>query len=127
MTRLLFVCGICAILANCRPPPASVSPREQESNDEMRLAPRADLAIGDQIISALEKYNTDQGHYPEELSELLPKYLPAITPPKFGEKKWTYSPGEHSFALFLWGKTPSSDGYAYGAPEKEWTVVHNSF
>jgi hypothetical protein len=117
MIRLIFACGICFILASCRPPPAWVSPREQESNDEMRSAPRADLEIGDQIIAALEKYNTDQGHYPQELSELLPRYLPAITPPKFGEKKWTYSPREHSFALFLYGETPSSDGYVYGAPE----------
>ena len=93
----------------------------------MKSAPWGDLRIGDEIIAALEKYDADQGHYPEELADLVPGYLPAITPPKFGEKKWDYSPREHSFALFLSGETSSSDGYAYGAPENQWNVVHNSF
>lgn len=115
-------------LIGCRPLAAPPTPRGFETPvDSMKSAPWDDIRVGDEIIAALERYKTDQGHYPEELSELVPSYLPAITPPKFGEKKWTYSPKHNSFALFLWGETQDSDGYGYGAPEKQWEVIHNSF
>ena len=121
-----FVCCSFVALIGCRPLAGPPTSREFETPaDPMKSAPSEDIRVGDEIIAALEKYHTDQGHYPEELSELVPKYLPAITPPKFGEKKWTYSPGQHSFALFLWAENPTADGYAYGAPEKQWKVARN--
>lgn len=125
---LFFTCCSFVALIGCRPLAAPPSSGGFETPaDEMKSAPWEDLRVGDQIIAALEKYHADHDHYPEELSELVPNYLSAIIPPKFGEKQWTYSPGQHSFAVFLWGATQDADGFCYGAPEKKWKVVHNSF
>jgi hypothetical protein len=127
MIRFFVYFSLIALIG-CRPlaaPPTSGG--LETPADSMRSAPWEDIRGGDEIIAALEKYNTDRGHYPGELSELVPSYLPGITPPKFGEKKWTYSPEQHSFALFLWAEKMDADGYGYGAPEKKWEVIHNSF
>jgi hypothetical protein len=127
MNRFL-VFGLLMALIGCRPVAGPPTAGELETPaDPMKSAPWEDLRIGNDIIAALEKYNAERGQYPEELSDLVPGYLSAITPPNFGEKKWTYSPRQHSFALFLWGNKQDSDGYCYGAPEKKWKVVHNSF
>jgi hypothetical protein len=94
-----------------------------------RQASIADLQVGDQIVAAVEKYRADHGQYPETLSQLAPTYLPSVTPPRYGSRKWDYVTyrDRSDFALFYWGSRPYQDGYAYGAPEKKWEIVHNSF
>ena len=42
------------------------------------------------IIEAIEKYKKDNGKYPENLSDLVPKYIPSIKNPNLGVKKWKY-------------------------------------
>ena len=109
--RLLLLCFAASIVASCSP------------------ASERDLPIGDQIIAALERYRADHGQYPESLSQLTPTYMPSIASPRHGARKWDYVTyrDRSDFALFYWGSRPHQDGYAYGAPEKKWEIVHNSF
>jgi hypothetical protein len=51
---------------------------------------RASQQAGDEIIKGLAAYHADKGKYPNEIDELVPKYLIAIPRPRAGDKKWRY-------------------------------------
>jgi len=46
--------------------------------------------IGNTIIAALELYHADHSRYPDDLSELCPRYLPSIPEHLVGDRQWEY-------------------------------------
>jgi len=44
------------------------------------------IAIGNQIVRAIEVYNLDQGHYPSKLNDLVPAYLTEIPVTSTGQE-----------------------------------------
>ena len=56
------------------------------------------MAIGDEIVKALDNYFGDHSRYPNSLESLVPNYLDQIKLPKWGEK-WEYKSDEKSFWL----------------------------
>lgn len=116
--RLLVILFSLVALAACEPNRASVP---------------SDQLAGDQIVTALEKYKAEQGHYPNQLSELMPSYISQIKSPQYGEKRWDYNhqtdqtSGKDSFGLYMWGQKAYQDGYLYSSDRRQWEVVKNSF
>lgn len=51
---------------------------------------------GAMIVAALNAFYANCGCYPNQLADLVPKYLPGIPKATWGEGRWTYttSPGE---------------------------------
>lgn len=47
-------------------------------------------ALGQPIIAAIERYKLARGKYPENLSELVPEFIPSISQPSAGNKAWFY-------------------------------------
>jgi hypothetical protein len=47
-------------------------------------------AIGDEIVAALEAYREGNGVYPEDLTQLVPSYLPELRNPTAGNGEWSY-------------------------------------
>lgn len=45
---------------------------------------------GNAIVAALHRFNNGNGHYPAELTELVPKYIGSIEPPEVGDHEWVY-------------------------------------
>jgi hypothetical protein len=90
---------------------------------------KSDELIGNQIIAALEKYKEQRGSYPDVLSELEPSYIPKITPPRYGEKRWNYTHycKNDSFGLAMFGRRLTDDDYVYSSDRKKWEVAENSF
>jgi hypothetical protein len=89
----------------------------------------ADERIGDGIIAALDKFKTEQGVYPDTLTQVVPTYIKEITSPHYGEKRWDYIHycKNDSFGLAMWGRKPTDDAYMYNSERKKWEVVENSF
>ena len=112
--RVVFCCWLALAFCTCAPDKSSVS---------------SDQSIGNEIIAALEKFRHEKGHYPTQLSELVPKHIPEIKSPSYGEKRWDYNykPGEDFFGLYMWGKKAYHDGYLYSSQRKQWEVVENIF
>ena len=54
--------------------------------DSKRLAESEE--IGNQIVSAIEKYNKEQKYSPVQLSDLVPVYIDKIQLPTWGLKEW---------------------------------------
>lgn len=113
-SHYLFLILCAVVLTGCEPNKSSVP---------------ADMATGNEIAGALGKYKGEHGHYPEQLSDLVPKYISEIKPPRYGEKKWIYVKyrDKGTFALFMWGAKAYQDGYMYDPDKNEWEVVENSF
>ena len=84
---------------------------------------------GDEIVAALEQYRAENKVYPERLDDLVPKYVPELRTPDYGEKKWdyVYYRDRNDFGLFVWGAKRYLDGYWYNSSKKKWEVVKNSF
>lgn len=113
LRRLLIVCFLLTLLG-CRADKSSV---------------KSDELIGDQIIAALDKYKEQRGSYPDVLSELEPSYIPKITPPRYGEKRWNYTHycKNDSFGLAMSGRRLTDDDYVYSSERKRWEIAENSF
>ena len=88
-----------------------------------------DESVGNQIVTALEKYKGDKGSYPDVLSQLEPTYIGHIVPPRYGQRHWDYVHycKNDSFGLAMWGRKPTDDGYVYSSERKQWEVAENSF
>jgi hypothetical protein len=56
--------------------------------DEARLEESKDR--GAVIVEGLLRYRAEHGTYPVELSELVPRYVPAIEEPTWGLERWRY-------------------------------------
>lgn len=75
---------------------------------------------GDSVVSHLVNYKKSTGHYPSELSDLVPKYAKTLQPPLFG--KWAYKALENNteFVLKFGGDAaPSSGCPEYWTSSKE--------
>jgi len=55
-------------------------------------------AIGEEIISALETYHTDNGEYPETLDDLVPDYIAAISVGEYLHE-WRYTSDGLTYTL----------------------------
>lgn len=87
--------------------------------------------IGNNIAISLENYFEDNARYPDSLSSLVPKYLPAIIQPVAGDGRWVYFvfKGDDKY-LLAFGKSVSSDdplymypACQYNAQEKRWRIT----
>ena len=98
-----------------------------ECSDERQTASGGDFQRGDAIIVALEKYRTDHGTYPDTLDALVPKYLPAVQEPDYGERRWVYITYNEkgAYGLFMWRR--DKVGYGFNVPEPKWVYIDNSF
>lgn len=50
---------------------------------------------GNAIVAALHRFNAGNGHFPAELTELVPKYIRSIEPPEVGDREWVYVQKDH--------------------------------
>ncbi len=66
---------------------------------------RAQALAGQPIVSAIEKYRTDTGSFPESLSALVPKYLAAVPE--------TPDPSKDKFTVWDYTRTTNSLGVSY--------------
>ena len=95
---ILLVLILGAIFLNCY---------VQKSSDKNRLET---VAIGNEIVEALESYHVENGQYPESMERLVPKYLNKLKQPLWGEDGWNYElHGPNSFVIKVgykdWGKS----------------------
>lgn len=67
---------------------------------------------GNQVVTALTRYQTDNGHYPASLEELTPKYLREIPSPTWGLKQWRYENNGSRFTLMVDESHRTGDGDA---------------
>jgi hypothetical protein len=82
---------------------------------------RGDQLIASEIVAALEKYRTEHGTYPERLSDLVPKYIAEIKPPRYGAKKWdyVYHANRDLFSLVLPAQKSYEVSYWYNTLRRE--------
>ena len=82
------------------------------------------IAIGDEIIKALEAYKSDHGRYPTSLNALVPAYLQEIKAPTWGIGAWNYvllKPNEEYFILRARVKEKNRPGLYYDSSTwKKW-------
>lgn len=45
---------------------------------------------GADVVEALHAYRLEHDVYPDSLSQLVPQYTPAVEPPTWGLRRWTY-------------------------------------
>lgn len=83
------------------------------------------MAIGDEIVEALDRYFSEHGRYPNSFDALVPKYLDKIKAPIWGEA-WqyeSYPPNGDAFELKVgykdWGNSYYPVMY-YISTEKKW-------
>lgn len=60
-------------------------------------------ACGDKVIEALNAYKKDQRRYPDNLEQLVPKYLPMVPEPTAGTRRWRYETDGTGFILLFEG------------------------
>lgn len=46
--------------------------------------------LAKQIVASIEKYNQENGKYPQSLEDLIPEYIDGIKPPTWGNSGWVY-------------------------------------
>jgi len=86
-------------------------------------------AIGNDIVLALESYMLSEGHYPQDLSYIVPDYMDAIRPPTAGSRTWLYKAYDdgQTFVLqfgssiMIYGS--SILGYSYDCASREWVSL----
>jgi hypothetical protein len=90
-------------------------------NEAQRAVMRGDQSTARKIVAALDMYRKERGTYPDRLADLTPKYMSAVKPPRYGEKKWEYVhyPKRDSFALYLRGRKHSQETYWYNPLRQE--------
>jgi tetratricopeptide (TPR) repeat protein len=62
------------------------------------------------LAFALAAYRHDHGKYPNELADLMPKYLPQIPEDLFSGKGLIYRPAENGYLLYSVGPNGKDDG-----------------
>ena len=78
---------------------------------------------GDVIADALERFQKTEKRYPQSISELVPAYLDAVSPPAAGNGRWKYvarqdAPG---FILSVTGDR-ISDPELYRSEDTGWVL-----
>jgi type II secretory pathway pseudopilin PulG len=91
------------------------------ANEKQKLENSESLAAT--IVNALREYKLANGHYPSELNELVPKYLPRIEPPTWGNPDWDYRrvdsvDADDTFSLLF--KTSNTNEHGYDSENDEW-------
>jgi hypothetical protein len=61
------------------------------------------MRIGNSIMDAVDAYYADNDRVPDELNDLVGKYLPEIQPPPAGLGRWSYLPEGTSDCGLLFG------------------------
>jgi type II secretory pathway pseudopilin PulG len=74
--------------------------------------------IGNGIIAAIAAYYADHKTVPAQLSDLVPSYVSAITPPTTGTRKW-HDHKARSDACYL--SFVEDDDLEYPGCSREWT------
>ncbi len=98
---LLFISCIMLCVTSCWTPPG----KGWKARDGYRRAAP--------VIVALEKFHDDQGHYPENLNELTPKYV--ASPPAF-----LYRRDGDSYSLSFTYFGPGVNDCIYDSQSKAW-------
>src|SRR5262245_51261638 len=80
-------------------------------------------ARGARIVAALNNYYSDHGKFPQNLQELVPKYLARLEPPTAGNCQWVYitPPDLSVFSLCFEDNSASKPTY-WIKKEGVWTV-----
>jgi hypothetical protein len=81
---IAFCCLVSLVAVNCR----DVADIERES-ERAAAEINANEGLAEPILMAIERYDEEHGHPPEELSSLLPAYLSAI-PKTVGGQDFRY-------------------------------------
>ena len=63
-----------------------------------------------QIAFALAAYHHDHGHYPAQLDDLAPKYLPAVPDDLFSGKPLVYRPTSKGYLFYSIGVNGKNEG-----------------
>lgn len=85
-----------------------------------------DFTIGDQLAQAIERFKTDNHHYPAHLSDLVPRYVKEIVAPKCGRGQWEYQRyPDGKYALFLSPKNLGNDAFFYNCDTHRWEIIKN--
>lgn len=74
---------------------------EHQSQAQRRLEPAA---------LALARYRIDHGRYPPMLQSLIPNYLDALTPDRFGNQSLHYKREAEGYVLYSIGSNLTDDG-----------------
>ncbi|MDR1925438.1 MAG: hypothetical protein LBQ66_13790 [Planctomycetaceae bacterium] len=74
---------------------------------ETRLEVRRDLL---RVSLALELYQRENGHYPDKLESIAPKYIDAIPEDQFTSKELTYKKIDNGYILYSFGQNKIDDG-----------------
>lgn len=81
---------------------------------------------GDIVVAALEKYHADNGRYPKNLDELVPKYLQEMPLPTWGLREWFYQLSDSGYILRVNESQATGDGWhkylRYFGPESGWQI-----
>ncbi len=76
------------------------------------------------VIGAVERYQGQQGRFPERLDKLVPAFLPSVPRAKYtlmlGEFVYLASPERHTL---MWVVTPAVDRRTYNFETKQWEYL----
>lgn len=77
---------------------------------------------GNEIIAAIEDFQRDIGEYPEDLQQLVPKYLQSMKPPTAGSRAWGYGVYKNGGEFNLWFDGPSTYDpiCVYSSSSRDW-------
>jgi hypothetical protein len=80
-----------------------------------------------QVALALAAYRADEGHWPKELKELVPRYAAEIPQDLFAEQPLIYRVDEDQFLLYSRGPNGNDDAGrgGYGGPVEDDISVGN--
>jgi hypothetical protein len=76
------------------------------------------------LIAKIEKYKVDNGNYPPQLKELIPKYIDSVPVAKYalGFNRFYYINGRDD-VLLLYVHFPPYGRPMYSFNRKEWTII----
>lgn len=77
---------------------------------------------GDKIVKGLEKYRIDFGSYPNNLNDLVPKYISSIEQPTVGKKIWEYTKVNNThYVLSFHGVKPNDPSSWIITGQNKWS------
>lgn len=86
---LLLICVLCLTYGY-----KQAYPLTAKEKADIRADIKDTFYTAGEIMNSLQAYFDDHGKYPDSLSDLVPKYLDRIKPPKRGQTGWLYSRAE---------------------------------
>ncbi len=118
--RLRLTCGGCASMAAAAVFLCVLTAVLDEWNERRQEAKA--LKAGDTIIAALGRFHAEHGVYPQDLSELVPRYLESIPVTAWGHGDWHYRSAEDGagFSLMVSDSPRVLRSYHYYSSEGRW-------